>query len=753
MHKDYSWLIPQCIDLYYEHIYPIMPLLYMPTVRDMMQRQRTPPEDNLVFALCALTCLHMSGESIRAKGPDSWETAGRFFLDECISVRKSYDFLEDQSLYAIISSFWLSTSFFEIQQSRKSWMYLREAISGALDLRLDDDSTYAGLSPQEQLCRLRVFWILFVTERSFAILRNKPIAIKKTPSLPTTRHPYEAADIQSGFRQLISSYLPLDEAFVAAWNDSSDSRVTKTTYLRLQDLLSAPPAFVTRSRATTPSSDGTSRSILDIIAPSSTNVPISVFHASHHPIHPKPDPDDEPSRFYFAPHEATEDADPDPTDIQQADLLITQQWLRLIIWRSSEKRRFLSWSPEQESMGVAFPLEIARETAFILSSLRSTAVEVHGMGIFEKIFKIAMAYVDALSSCDRAGSVPGGGRGPAASAFSGMDFASGDLGVLGGGRRGIAVDPLEFFVKTLRSTPNSEKEFAQQLVKHAGQKPGGMRLSLSPPMPMNGFTGGAPFQIPAMSHQTWGGAAGGQMTGAVLGEVDDDDDVADPARDRVKRSKTSVMPASTPTLSFPYPSHNNNYGDYPLLSPGMSDPGFGGAVPGLSSASTWQPMMPTEMPTAMTQDWTGAGTSTSAPMDAFSYGQTLTSEELAYATFAAEGNANQMMGTNQSTPSGLAAHAGMASYGQYPHQSSAPGTGTTTPIRGDVAGGFGTSHPSSDSLSSAGLAYGQYQSHQSSAPGTGTSTPVGDGAGGFVFGGMQDDGQGRKRAWDSNRWA
>ena len=163
--RSYFPLIPQCVELYYEHIYPIMPLLYMPTIRETVRRPLEPFEKNLVYALCALTCFHMSGKSIKASGPDSWEAAGRFFLDECLVVRQSYDFLEDTSLYAVISSFWLSTSFFEINQSRKSWLYLREALTLALDMGLQDDSTYVGLGPAEKLCRQRVFWQLFVTER------------------------------------------------------------------------------------------------------------------------------------------------------------------------------------------------------------------------------------------------------------------------------------------------------------------------------------------------------------------------------------------------------------------------------------------------------------------------------------------------------------------------------------------------------------------------------------------------------------
>jgi hypothetical protein len=148
-----------------------MPLLYMPTIREWLSRPgmplSLPPSDrNLLYALCALTCLHMSGKNIQAEIPtESWEVAGRFFLDECISSRGAYDFLEDDSLHAVISSFWLHTSFFEINQSRKAWLYLREALTLALELRLDDEASYVDLTTRDRLCRQRVFWILFVTER------------------------------------------------------------------------------------------------------------------------------------------------------------------------------------------------------------------------------------------------------------------------------------------------------------------------------------------------------------------------------------------------------------------------------------------------------------------------------------------------------------------------------------------------------------------------------------------------------------
>lgn len=149
-----------------EHIYPIMPLVHMPTLRASINRPLEMYEKNLLYSLCALTSTHMSGKSILAPGPPSWEAAGRFFLDECISVRQHYDFVEDKSLSAVISSYFVSTAYFELNQNRKSWYYLREALTMGQDLGFHDEKSYAGLSHAEALCRRRTFWILYVTERS-----------------------------------------------------------------------------------------------------------------------------------------------------------------------------------------------------------------------------------------------------------------------------------------------------------------------------------------------------------------------------------------------------------------------------------------------------------------------------------------------------------------------------------------------------------------------------------------------------------
>lgn len=468
--RDYRYLISRCVDLYYEHMYPIMPLVYMPAIRNLIERDMNSSEENLIYALCALTSFHMAGKSLAISGQPPWDEVGRFFLDECISVRHKYDILEDTSLFVVISSFWLSTSFFEINQSRKSWFYLREALTLAIDLRLHQDASYNGLPAEEVLCRQRVFWILFVTERSFAILRNKPLTLRKTPSLPTGGHDYEAPDIHVGFMKLVSSYAPLDESFVNAWNDGSDPSVSETTYLNLQRLLAQPLDFLRPKRK-------------------SPSPPISLIPT----VNSVQDEDSD---------------EPDPTSVQKADLMITQQWLRLIVWQSSFRQGLLRTAAENESFRFSFPLSIARDTLSILQSLPSRAVEVHGMGIFEKIFEIGTWSVNVMGAYDSGTTNPTRPFGGASDGVGGMDYVGGDLSLFGhSGRSGVVQDPLQYFIKTLSASPNSKIMYADKLLMFAEQTPSGMRTNLSPVM--------TPFGT-LTRENSWSTASG------VVGEISED---------------------------------------------------------------------------------------------------------------------------------------------------------------------------------------------------------------------------------------
>jgi hypothetical protein len=449
---SYFHLIPTCLDLFMEHIYPVMSMVHIPTLRASLNRPLEMYEKNLLYSLCALTSTHMSGKNTLAPGPPSWEAAGRFFLDECISVRQSYDFVEDKSLSAVISSYFIHTAFFELNQNRKSWYYLREALTLAQDLMLHDETSYVGLASAEALCRRRTIWILYVTERytissiqfsfnmltptphrSFAILRHKPLTLSKTPEFPTTLHDYELPEIHDGFMRLVNSYHLLDSSFVDSWNEATGARASTLTYTALQRQLN------------------------------------------------RPQPSDVPL-----------------TDIQKADILVTQQWLRLIVWQSSMRQGLLSSNAEDESMTFRYPLKIAYSLLDVISSLPTTSIEVHGMGIFEKIFEVGNTMLDVMQACGT--SLPNESY-------------------------GVTQDPFEVFVKTLSQTPNSQRQYANLLLAKAAEKPEFQRLTqtltpalvdhamMPPPVDFIGYPPANGRLMPPTQRQ-W--------RGSIVGEIGDD---------------------------------------------------------------------------------------------------------------------------------------------------------------------------------------------------------------------------------------
>lgn len=138
------------------------------------------------------------------------------------------------------------------------------------------------------------------------------------------------------------------------------------------------------------------------------------------------------------------------TTIQKADILVTQQWLRLIVWQSSMRQGLLSSVATDESMTFRYPLKIAHSLLSVVFSLPIASIEVHGMGIFEKIFEIGNSMVDVMQAY--------GSQIPHEV-------------------YGICQDPLDMFVKTLSQTPNAQRQYANLLLAKATEKPEIRRFS------------------------------------------------------------------------------------------------------------------------------------------------------------------------------------------------------------------------------------------------------------------------------------
>ncbi|KAF7563239.1 hypothetical protein G7046_g868 [Stylonectria norvegica] len=84
-------------------------------------------------------------------------------------------------------------------------------------------------------------------------------------------------------------------------------------------------------------------------------------------------------------------------DTQKANLRITQLWLRVIIWQLRLRLGHLTDSSSQHSLTYQYPLEVAKDLTLSTRDLTIDSIQVHGVGLTEKLFDIASAVVDVLA--------------------------------------------------------------------------------------------------------------------------------------------------------------------------------------------------------------------------------------------------------------------------------------------------------------------------------------------------------------------
>ncbi|RMZ83101.1 hypothetical protein DV738_g1225, partial [Chaetothyriales sp. CBS 135597] len=331
-----AFLLWQCIKQYFRHVYAIRPFIHEPTFMARLNQSEdlSIEEKVLVLSLCAVTAVHDAPET-EALSLEKKLKLGNQLLETAIQMRKSYGWIEHATVLAIQTSYLIAVALFELKKPRSHHFYLREAIGMAYDQNLHKELGYVNMSEIQAICARRTFAVLFITERGFAILRNKPASITKLPIVPTEYFDEQDRLVLAGFTAIVNLFSVLDENFVNLWRSEPG------------DELSSTP--------------------LDNIA--------SLQHSLN--------------EIEFDAYSLT--------PVQRADVYITHQWLRLIFWQASMRLGLVSSDATDPIFYYNYPIIVARDTCIVMKQLTPEAILVHGLGIFEKIFEITYTLMDALT--------------------------------------------------------------------------------------------------------------------------------------------------------------------------------------------------------------------------------------------------------------------------------------------------------------------------------------------------------------------
>ncbi|KAJ4264184.1 hypothetical protein NW762_005378 [Fusarium torreyae] len=323
-------VIRWCLDAYFKHKYPLTPILDR---QKLEQTPRSAEDHGLIAACCAIIALSpeiLPPSSIR---DNLTVPPADFLISETLRSREYCNPIEHPSLTHIQTSFFLYAAFFSLDKDNSAWYYLQEAITMLQTLRLHEEATHSNNDdPVSTTYAQRMFWVLFITERAYALQRNRPIRLQETLDLPAVDPLSSDAEILLGFLDLISLFRPFDSEFIATWNSATSSNSTDSVHLsKLQCLLK-----------------------------------------------------------YALPNLANY------SQVQQADLLISRQWLKIIVWRLCATKRVLSAENSEDVMSLNYPASIARDIVLVSQLVPIQAFEANGVGILEKVFDVGCSLADLL---------------------------------------------------------------------------------------------------------------------------------------------------------------------------------------------------------------------------------------------------------------------------------------------------------------------------------------------------------------------
>jgi hypothetical protein len=322
------------VALFFKHMYPIYPLLDRSRIAALLLRFTE--LDTTESGLLRSVC------ALTLVTVEFWPTmtverrmvVAREYIKQCLEARMSNNMMEHASMDDVLTSLFIAVAYFDMKCRKTSWFYLREAISLAHLAGINNPLKITDLNPSERTRRQRLYALLFITERGACIHDSFPVSIMLPPDLHGEVLPEEDPAIALGLSNIHRLFSLLDMNFVRVWNGALSSSSTEERFSELATL----------------------------------------------------------QRELRQPLQID-----DVSETQRADILVTQQWLRLTIWQAALRLGLISSSAAEPEFGYTYPLELAYALRDVLRTLSPASIQAHGLGIFEKQFEIVYSLLDVLA--------------------------------------------------------------------------------------------------------------------------------------------------------------------------------------------------------------------------------------------------------------------------------------------------------------------------------------------------------------------
>jgi hypothetical protein len=303
--------ISQYLDIYQARGYGIWPVV---DAEALTARLLTHPDDLEAYALATAICAAVVSQFSIDAEPGSpvegiYRVSSSAFEKESRRARDESDHQENISIFSILSSFFLHVFSANVGRMNVSTVLLGEAIVKLHILGLHKAIYYVAMAPAQVQHALRIYWLIFITERAHSIQHDVPTTLKRAPDLPRLENLNDGS-VTPAFVQLCKLFHILDKTITA---DPASAR--KALAVAQQEL-------------------------------SCDDAPLSL-----------------------------------ESELQRADITMTQQWMRIFLWQYALNVTNLSSANDNDEFSFSFPAKVAQNVLSNLSSLSRQSIEAHGPGM------------------------------------------------------------------------------------------------------------------------------------------------------------------------------------------------------------------------------------------------------------------------------------------------------------------------------------------------------------------------------------
>lgn len=265
----------------------------------------------------------------------------------------------------------------------EAFLILREAIAMIQLLEVDrlvaEDGSHrysngTHLPPTERSRLIRLYWEAFIHERFLMVVAYYPTTLSPLPAnISLSGHdPTVSINIHVGWYYLIKLFCVLDHDFVQVWlsyGNSSTSQHVSAAWIK-EKMQYLDDAYRIES---------------DIHQTKDMSLP---------------------SQDFMSPSESSPTSSRDSftagaclTNLQRADIVITRQWLLMLLWQLAISNCVLAsetGATQESAMSLQFPARLSKQLRHVVAELGRQSIERHGSGILKKLFEITNALADVI---------------------------------------------------------------------------------------------------------------------------------------------------------------------------------------------------------------------------------------------------------------------------------------------------------------------------------------------------------------------